>query len=360
MRNDLSASDRAQILSTITDRFWSKGYRGIQAALAIHFIFLITFIALDIKPLWLANIGSVTIHFYCLKLLQAKRYRLTSLLILAEITLHAVLATAVLGWHSGFFYYLLCIIPVALYNYTVTPVWRWASCLLICTSLMTGKMLDLFFSMPPLVTLSSQVIELFSLFNLCSAMVMLIYVTALTAFSSIAMQADLFNLANKDSLTNLYTRGRLHSEAQRLYRNPQTFKPISLIMLDVDHFKNINDTFGHDVGDTVLQRVSSVIASSVRATDVASRWGGEEFLILMRNTDLAKAEKVAERILNEIRAIRFEADGATILVTATLAACEIGEHECLKDAIKRTDKALYRGKEQGRNRIMRAAQPIAA
>ncbi|WP_312798803.1 diguanylate cyclase [Pseudomonas sp.] len=360
MSNDLSASDHAQILETATDRFWSRGVLGIKAVLGIHIIFLMTFIALDVKTLWLTNIGSVVIHFYCLQLLKAKRYRLTSILLISEIVAHAVIATVVLGWHTGFYYYLLCIIPVALFNYTIAPFWRWVTCAITCTCLLIGKVTDLFFAIKPLFMLSPRITELFSLFNLSSAIVMLVYVSALAASISITMQADLFTLANKDSLTNLYTRGRLHSEAQRLYRSPQTFKPISLIMLDVDHFKSINDTFGHDVGDTVLQRVSSVIAASVRGTDVASRWGGEEFLILMRNTDLKNADKIAERILNEIRAIRLEVEGGTIMVTATLATCVIGESECLKDAIKRTDKALYQGKQQGRNRIMRAAQAVAA
>ena len=333
---------------------------GIKTVLGIHIIFLMTFIALDVKTLWLTNIGSVVIHFYCLQLLKAKRYRLTSILLISEIVAHAVIATVVLGWHTGFYYYLLCIIPVALFNYTIAPFWRWVTCAITCTCLLIGKVTDLFFAIKPLFMLSPRITELFSLFNLSSAIVMLVYVSALAASISITMQADLFTLANKDSLTNLYTRGRLHSEAQRLYRSPQTFKPISLIMLDVDHFKSINDTFGHDVGDTVLQRVSSVIAASVRGTDVASRWGGEEFLILMRNTDLKNADKIAERILTEIRAIRVEVEGASIMVTATLATCVIGEHECLKDAIKRTDKALYQGKQQGRNRIMRATQAVAA
>ena len=209
MSNDLSASDRAQILETATDRFWSRGVLGIRAVLGIHIIFLLTFIALDVKALWLTNIGSVAIHFYCLQLLKAKRYRLTSTLLMSEIVIHALIASVVLGWHTGFYYYLLCIIPIALFNYTVAPFWRWITCILICTCLLIGKVMDLFFAVEPLLMLSPEVTELFSLFNLSSAMVMLVYISALTASSSIAMQADLFTLANKDSLTNLYTRGRL-------------------------------------------------------------------------------------------------------------------------------------------------------
>ncbi|TWI54972.1 diguanylate cyclase (GGDEF)-like protein [Pseudomonas duriflava] len=351
MNETLSSIDRHQILQNVTERFWGKAGLGVTAAFITHAVFAVVFYLVGSMSLAVFNVGSVVAYAICPRLLKTKRFRLVSLILAWEIILHSLLATLIMGWSSGFYYYLFCIIPLALYNYTISISWRAAFCVGTLIVLAAGKLMA-----PQLVNqvgLNADQLELFAFANLIIAAVILIYIAALTAFSSLAMQSDLFNLANTDGLTKLYNRGRLHTEAQRLYAS-QRYKPLALIMLDVDHFKTINDTYGHDVGDAVLQKVSTVLIESVRSTDVASRWGGEEFLILLRNADLGIVRNIAERIRQRIEAAEYEGENGPIKVTATLAFCEIGQNEALQDAIQRTDKALYVGKKSGRNRAVAA------
>ncbi|NYS42702.1 GGDEF domain-containing protein, partial [Pseudomonas syringae pv. actinidiae] len=117
-------------------------------------------------------------------------------------------------------------------------------------------------------------------------------------------------------------------------------------------FKQINDLHGHETGDVVLQRVAEVISSSVRSSDMAARWGGEEFLILMPDTALSDGLQVADRMWLSIREKAGLIDTLDIAVTATLAVATVGEGEAFQIALNRADTSLYLGKQLGRNRVM--------
>ena len=155
--------------------------------------------------------------------------------------------------------------------------------------------------------------------------------------------------ASHDPLTGLWNRQRFETELDRELERARRYNtPCSLIMLDVDHFKAINDAHGHDAGDRVLARLGRVLASEVRGPDRVARWGGEEFMVLLPQTDLAAAARLAERL----RARIAEADAhGWIGCTASLgvAACNGPDHRSA--VLKRLDDALYRAKEHGRDRV---------
>lgn len=164
--------------------------------------------------------------------------------------------------------------------------------------------------------------------------------------------------AMTDPLTGVFNRRYLQSQATtEMSRARRQNQPITLIAIDIDHFKHINDEYGHDVGDDVLKTFTNVVADLLRQEDLLCRVGGEEFAILLPNTSLAQAEQVAERIRHTIAATPItapeESTGKTLWLTASLGVTSILTTESsLKPALKRADIGLYQAKESGRNRVV--------
>jgi two-component system cell cycle response regulator len=174
-----------------------------------------------------------------------------------------------------------------------------------------------------------------------------------------SFQASL-EMAVTDQLTGLFNRRYLASHLSAMFdRACWTGRPLSVMVLDIDHFKRINDTHGHDAGDLVLKELAERMSRSVRGIDLACRYGGEEFLIAMPDTDMAFASVVAERLRQEIASAPFLIGGehAKVDVTASIgiASTEGPEGDTAQKLIKRADKALYEAKTGGRNRVMKSA-----
>ncbi len=158
--------------------------------------------------------------------------------------------------------------------------------------------------------------------------------------------------ADIDYLTGIFNRRKFEELGRYLLQSRERNElPLSLLMLDIDHFKNVNDTFGHSVGDDVLGQFAQVIAETLRKVDVACRWGGEEFAVLLHGANLARAEASADRLLQAIRAADF---GAADGVTASIGVAEARGADTLRDVQERADQALYRAKKDGRDRVRTA------
>ncbi|PZN58083.1 MAG: PleD family two-component system response regulator [Proteobacteria bacterium] len=163
-------------------------------------------------------------------------------------------------------------------------------------------------------------------------------------------------MAVTDGLTGLHNRRYLDSHLQTLFdRAVARRRPLSVMITDLDRFKSINDTYGHDGGDDVLREFASRLRKNVRGIDLACRYGGEEFVVIMPDTDGAVAEKVAERIRAEIAALPFPVgkDGKTIEVTISVGVSSLRKGpDSVRDLMKRADLALYEAKRGGRNRVV--------
>jgi diguanylate cyclase (GGDEF)-like protein/PAS domain S-box-containing protein len=179
------------------------------------------------------------------------------------------------------------------------------------------------------------------------------------ALANLKLRESLRVLALHDPLTGLYNRRFLEDALKReIQRFERTRKPLSLIMIDVDHFKRFNDTFGHDAGDFVLNAVAQVIARSVRGTDIPCRYGGEELAVLLPESDLGCALERAELLRKQMRETSLSHRGRTLPPpTASFGVSEYPRHgENVDDFLKAADRALYRAKQEGRDRV-RAAEP---
>jgi two-component system cell cycle response regulator len=163
-------------------------------------------------------------------------------------------------------------------------------------------------------------------------------------------------LATRDSLTGLPNRRGLHARAQEeLSRAAREQRSVGVIMLDLDHFKKINDRFGHAAGDAALRRVAEVLQENRRDYDLTARWGGEEFLLVIPGANLEQARLVAERVRAAIQSIELRVAGSeTLTLRASLgvaAAEPSAAPVTLDELLARADDAMYRAKREGRNRV---------
>ncbi|MCX7982239.1 MAG: diguanylate cyclase [Syntrophales bacterium] len=182
------------------------------------------------------------------------------------------------------------------------------------------------------------------------------------AFGNLQLQDQLMHQATRDALTNLYNRRYMEESLNReFYRCQRKGLPLSLIIIDIDFFKTINDRYGHDAGDFVLKKFSSYILQSIRKEDIACRYGGEEFVVILPETPLEAAVVRAEQMRKKIMISSLEYRGEIITdITASMGIATWPQHgddplACLKAA----DLALYRAKEEGRNRVVVASTETA-
>lgn len=165
---------------------------------------------------------------------------------------------------------------------------------------------------------------------------------------------ELVDKAQKDALTGAFSKGALLEKGpEAIKRSEFLNEPLSVLVFDIDHFKKINDTYGHAAGDYVLKELSHLILSSlVRANDYFARYGGEEFVILLAGSPLKNATEVAERIRTTVQAHSFKYDQQVIPVTISMGVAFRGPEELdWGKLFKRADESLYKSKQGGRNRV---------
>lgn len=163
------------------------------------------------------------------------------------------------------------------------------------------------------------------------------------------MEEELKLLSITDPLTQIYNRTKFHQALEEEIKRQRRYETdLTAIMLDIDHFKPINDTYGHDVGDKILVSLVEVVKQCIRETDIFSRWGGEEFLVLLPHTSLDNAARLAERIRVKVMKSNFEVVGS---VTCSFGVSELLPEDTDETFIKRVDNALYESKRNGRNRV---------
>ena len=163
---------------------------------------------------------------------------------------------------------------------------------------------------------------------------------------------DLENMALTDGLTGLYNRRYFDMFYENIFNQSSRYGiPLTLIMCDIDHFKKINDTYGHDKGDIVLKEISNILKSNTRKTDIASRFGGEEFILCLPSTEITSALDVARKIKQMVLNVKTkDIKKVTVSMGVTFYRKEFENNP--KELLKRLDDLLYEAKKRGRNRII--------
>jgi diguanylate cyclase (GGDEF)-like protein len=170
-------------------------------------------------------------------------------------------------------------------------------------------------------------------------------------------------LAYYDELTKVYNRRGFLENANKIFRAVVYRKkelerrigyriPLSIIFLDIDNFKKINDTYGHKIGDKVLEKVAKAIKERLRESDVIGRLGGEEFVIALIGCDLNSAQKIAEDLRLRIEKIKIKTHKGILSITASLGVTSYQDEKNLQELIDKADKAMYQAKKSGKNRVV--------
>ena len=168
-----------------------------------------------------------------------------------------------------------------------------------------------------------------------------------------SMSDQFKHLSRTDRLTGLNNRGYWEEELKREYARHRRYgSSASLVIFDIDHFKKVNDTYGHQAGDTVIQSLAKIVSEQIRDTDIAGRYGGEEFVVLLPDVDAAGGRVFAERLCGVVERLQISHEGQVIPFTVSLGVADLSEpchdHQQL---IERADQALYGSKRNGRNQV---------
>ena len=174
-----------------------------------------------------------------------------------------------------------------------------------------------------------------------------------TAFCGRSLESYvLHNEAIEDPLTGLRNRRGLHTYYERRIATNKNFDSTAIIMCDIDHFKRVNDTYGHNAGDEVLKHVANTLSNSIGIDDGAFRWGGEEFILLLSHKHMAEAAEFAENLRKAIEADVITFEGTDIKITMSFGVSEIDPSLTTEENVEGVDAKLYYAKEHGRNRVI--------
>jgi diguanylate cyclase (GGDEF)-like protein len=155
-------------------------------------------------------------------------------------------------------------------------------------------------------------------------------------------------LATVDGLTKLWNRETIEAKLRdEIFRSQRYNRKISLVLLDIDNFKKVNDTYGHPTGDLVLRKLSEILKINLRKTDFIGRWGGEEFIIICIETDKRSVWKVSEKLRISVEEFDF---GIDMPITISLGNATLNKDENIDEVLKRVDVNMYKAKESGRNK----------
>lgn len=324
-----------------------------KAALAVHLAFGLLFAGLGLWGMVLVNAGSVLIYLLAVLLLRRRLNNVAVALITFEIVAHAAIATRLLGLESGFHYYLLVMLPLIF----VSPrrsSGRKVMLGMLLLAIYVGLDLAMHRIAPTYAT-PAVALDAVRVFNIVATFLLLARL-AHDYFTTVqSADTRLRTIASTDPLTGALNRRSLLDAAHRSMAEGVSF---SIVLADVDHFKSVNDTYGHDCGDRVLVAIHQALYKAVRPDDEVARWGGEEFVLLLPKTSAAEAEVVAHRARRSIDALEIAVGDralSTVRPTMTFGVASLSGGESPEACIARADAALYAGKAAGRNRVAIAA-----
>ena len=333
-------------------------------AFILHSLFLVFFYLTGIHILVIFNAISVFLYIYLVCTIKGKLIY-ASILTYIEVYLHSILCVYLFGWIGGFYVYPLCLIPT-MYFISINMMKKGKyGHIIALISMATYLYMRVFNAIRTELPPFQDVIQRFDLFlyvfNSASAAIVFIMLICSFLYEIRYAQEELenknkilINIANIDALTEINNRRCMNEiikkEVEKFYDSKE---PFCIAICDIDNFKKINDTYGHDCGDIVLKNIADILKDSKNKSDIeVSRWGGEEFLILLKN-GIKQAKKECEIILNRIRDYSLDYQDKHIKVTMTIGIAEFNEeNDNIENVLKIADNNLYKGKRTTKNCII--------
>lgn len=335
--------------------YWLMIRRITVWAAAIDVAFLLLYSALGAKALALLNVASIALYAGAWMMLRLRRNQIALALIWIEVLGHAAAGSLLLGWDADFHLFLLLFVPAIVLGSRPRRA-------LATTALLLATYAALYVACrtwAPLSPLPPAHLEVARWFNI--VLVFGLFYGLATFYRQRVRHAErqLSQLARIDALTRLPNRTYFLERAMaEMSRARRAGDPLTLMLADIDHFKQVNDEHGHEAGDVVLAQVARVMTVALREHDVLARWGGEEFMALLPDTDATLGRAVAERVRQAVASHPVVVDGRTVQVTLSFGLATLADGD-LQAAMRAADRALYTSKHSGRNRATHADDATA-
>lgn len=327
-----------------------------------HICIFLMFLYAKVYFMAAVNVVSMLLYIATFFIAKGGNYRFFYSLVYSEVCVHIILATVTIGDKAGFMMHwiaILSILYMCCYGFRTQPGSQGKFPPFVFEAISFVLFLALKFYCivnEPLHPLSDNIYHMFYIMNysitLFSVVLSLsIFITqALTLHGRLTQQNQLLErLSTTDTLTGLSNRRIVMNFFES---SKQEGIPFCAILGDIDDFKKINDTYGHDCGDKVLVMVSDIFRSCIREKDIVCRWGGEEILIILPHCALADAQKIADRIRNTLSASPISYQGQNIQVTMTLGVASSSEAANVDKVVQVADNNLYYGKRHGKNCVI--------
>ena len=316
-------------------------------ALIVHALLIPLFAHVGAITLALVNILSVVAWGSGIFLIKQGLTSLALRVFCLEVLIHAVVVCATLGLDLGFQFYLWTISCILMIDYQLSLKRAALYSLLMIT---TFALLYIFFNDVPYQYTYPQLIPYIHLTNIIIAGLPMVYAIGLIREITLSQRIELTEMASRDPLTKLYNRRFAKKLILATYRKSiEAEQSLCLVMADIDHFKQINDTYGHDKGDTILVNITQAICEFLNETDIAVRWGGEEFLLLLDNTDEHHGLQKIEALREHIATLDAHQELPNLSVTMSFGLIEWQPLASLESMLQQADAALYDSKDAGRN-----------
>ncbi len=335
------------------DQYYRYSRLSTLLAMGVHALFGIAGLLIGAPQLTTLQIVSVAVYAasFLVHRSRNRRFWILILLVYLDLVVHSTLAGWIVGHAGGFQYYTWILLPLLFTN--VNRTLR-AKVVLSFVYVAMFMGIDMWLRQTaPLTQIEPLPLALMRYFNM-GCFFLALGVSAWAHTATIKQAEDrLRSAAGTDSLTRLMNRRHMTERmTEEIARASRSNTPLSVILLDIDRFKSINDDFGHVEGDRVISHVAEILRSGVRRVDMVARWGGEEFLVLLPDTDIQAAAELAERLRRQVTAnvLRNLEQEARVTVTAGVAI--LRNRETIESTIHRADVALYQGKRGGRDRIV--------
>ncbi len=324
--------------------------QAILAAISVHVLFLLVFVYFSIPVLIVTNIGSLLLYIIALWLLRARSFKAIAALIWIDLIGHSLISSEVLGWQSGFHFYLLLLVPMSFLYAFKSQAKR---IFFIEAVLVIYLLLDYHsYGSPVMFELPSFYSMLVRYINLVIFFIGLSYQLYVYNFLLQEDESPIPESATTDQLTGLDNRCAILSRIDEIFAtSPYARQPMALIIAEVDHFKSMHERYGQSISDTALIHVAQILHDSIRHNDRASRWGGGEFLLLLPGGSLTSAEQIAKRVQEKLLAAPLRKEGISLPVSLTFSVAELLPDESFDQCLIRADTALQHGKQSGGNRI---------
>lgn len=316
-------------------------------ALVIHVALIFIFAQLGVFLLAFANIFSVLAWATGIILISRGLGSLALRVFSIEVILHSILVCATLGLELGFQFYLWTVSCLLLIDYQLKLK---QALIYSFVLILTFAALYLCFSDVVYTYAYSDFVQYIEVGNIIIAGLPMVYAIGLIREITISQRIELTDMAAKDHLTKLYNRRFAKELILAAYKESAfTDKKICLVMADIDFFKRINDSCGHEKGDSILVAIANLITQHINKQSIAVRWGGEEFLIVLTNSNEKDAFTHIENMRQSIAAMTFPVDGQKLNITMSFGLIQWQPNASLEEMLQQADAALYKSKKNGRN-----------